>query len=607
MKHIGSAFFLTFLVSALFSQDIITLLDGRQIEARVIDISPEQIRYLAHDDPRGPILTVAVSEVHNIKYASGHQDFFSLEPLPEPVAKPPTETRPPAPARPAETAGQPSPTAPEVAVAETDIGHALTERTDLRDYRRPSITKVFINRGQAYSEQMIAVVQDYEISQQFDVNPVKYNVIETTSRGMSVGEIKNHLEKYVAPAIVDIWFPFDSVSNTRTIEVVAQRGLFDATDVDVLNARASQRGEAILKDAGIHLLNRSYIAVYDFYNIKRVRTRDSEGYEGSCNVYLFRLDWNAATETRFFNLWDNSSASWEMDFSVKEVASIVRKTQLRGVRKVQSRRGLAALVMQPDEVMFAGLAESLMDNAAVYQAKANDDFKVKTGLVATRPLRAPIGTKEGVHVDQRYFAYELNQRGDGSVREVRKGVIRATNNIVNNSKMATGATGNSEFYQTYGRTLKEGMLLKQSPEWGMSVSAFYGITPSTHYGLLVEGLTGVLLKSTSVKPRSKVYIRINMYKHPDPRSYLAMGVGRDIYVARTFTFTPKIGVNAGMIENARRWGAEAGLSVSLNVLHNVHFIGYGTGIYNRFINKSLLSSLYSGDYYAVGVGLRVQL
>ncbi len=583
-------FLIVFLVlswSVLYGQDIITLLDGRQIRARVIDISPDQIRYLEYDDPRGPIIYLGVSEVHKITYATGRTEFFSSAPLPSTDApeKPVTET-------PVRETPTPVPQPAEPLPSTEAISHTVVDRTDVRDYRRPSITNVFINRGQPFSEEMIALVQSFDISEQFDVNPVENNVIAATSRGMNVSNIKNHLEQHVTPAIVDIWFPFDSRNNTRTIEVVAERGLYDATDVDVLYARASQRGEAILKDAGIHLLNRSYIAVYDFYNIKRIRNRNEVGYEGSCNVYLFRLDWNAATETLFFNQWDNPNASKEMRFSVQEVATIVRKSRLRNVKIVQKR---SVFLQQPDEVLFARLAESLMHNASVYKAKENDDFRVKTGLVAARPLLAPIGTKEGVHVDQRYFAYELTQRSDGSIREVRRGVVRATNNIVDNSIMATGKTGNTEFYQTHGRNLEEGMLLEQRPEWGLCLSVFYGVVPTKHYSVLVETLIGVVLKSTDISERSKAYTRMNFYSNPSV-SYVASGWGKDLYAARILTFTPSIGFSRASNPLFRSWGVEAGMSFSINVLHNVHIIGYGVGMYNRIVD----------DNYAAGLGLRIQ-
>lgn len=74
---------ITFLLVYCFSysQDIITTRTGDQIQSRVLEISPIEIRYINPENPDGPVYVIYRSDVQMIRYQSGYEEIFEAEPV----------------------------------------------------------------------------------------------------------------------------------------------------------------------------------------------------------------------------------------------------------------------------------------------------------------------------------------------------------------------------------------------------------------------------------------------------------------------------------------------------------------------------------------------
>lgn len=80
MKNLLTLLLLVISCSA-FSQDIITLADGRTVKAKILEISPETIRYKKFDNQDGPTFAVPITEITKVRYANGSEDTFNTEPV----------------------------------------------------------------------------------------------------------------------------------------------------------------------------------------------------------------------------------------------------------------------------------------------------------------------------------------------------------------------------------------------------------------------------------------------------------------------------------------------------------------------------------------------
>ncbi len=100
------------LTVSLSAQDLIVKTDATQVEARVLEISPEQIRYKRFSNPDGPTYVLPVNAVDYIRYANGETESFrAAQPSqPEPASSQsvPAQSATPV-AQPAETVAASAP------------------------------------------------------------------------------------------------------------------------------------------------------------------------------------------------------------------------------------------------------------------------------------------------------------------------------------------------------------------------------------------------------------------------------------------------------------------------------------------------------------------
>jgi len=82
-------FIVLFFASGLFSvhaQDLIILKDGNTIEAKVVEISPTEIRYRRFTNLDGPIIVIPADSVLSIRYENGTTDIINDNATPTPTA-----------------------------------------------------------------------------------------------------------------------------------------------------------------------------------------------------------------------------------------------------------------------------------------------------------------------------------------------------------------------------------------------------------------------------------------------------------------------------------------------------------------------------------------
>ena len=93
MKKISIVFLLMIWAFTMYAQDVITLRNGSQIQAKVTEISSSEIKYKRFDHLDGPTIVVARSDVHAIAFANGIHEVFNPLAEPAPPARP-TATAP---------------------------------------------------------------------------------------------------------------------------------------------------------------------------------------------------------------------------------------------------------------------------------------------------------------------------------------------------------------------------------------------------------------------------------------------------------------------------------------------------------------------------------
>lgn len=90
VKLILSVFLLTIGFLSVKAQDVITKKDKTTINAKILEIGLDEIKYVPADNQTGPVMNIDKTEVFKIKYATGQEWFNAPDQY---SASPATEVR----------------------------------------------------------------------------------------------------------------------------------------------------------------------------------------------------------------------------------------------------------------------------------------------------------------------------------------------------------------------------------------------------------------------------------------------------------------------------------------------------------------------------------
>lgn len=133
MKHLLSISLLTLLATTSFAQDVITKKNGEGVQAKVLEITPTEIKYKRFENPDGPIYTMAKADVLLVKYENNTEEIFTgTESFIQGTAKPATNVQ---------TTATPT--------ASTTVPVASVETTPVVTYNTTTLTAAELyNKGQ---------------------------------------------------------------------------------------------------------------------------------------------------------------------------------------------------------------------------------------------------------------------------------------------------------------------------------------------------------------------------------------------------------------------------------------------------------------------------
>lgn len=426
--------------------------------------------------------------------------------------------------------------------AQEETSLLTTRATSLaRNYLRPSMSKIFITDGSSTAKsaaERLLAIPDLK----FDQNEVGTNLFTLSSiPGDNTRDsvVKAQIEKIIIDnkignQIMKNWFPkFENEEVGYGIDALVARGQFAATDNDVLKSNASQR-QTVLNELGLSLIDRSYSV---FYLITDASYTDKNGkrHEKVKMVpYVYKLDYSPEVQADFYD-----------NYYTKPNGIDQAKFPLQFVMNANS--GVSSGLGSIDETTFEDLMTIIGKKVA--------DFQVKTPVVSTSPVRAKIGTKEGVRIDKRFAVMEYRQDKNGNEYAKRIATVRA-NKIADNNTFATGNTEDlTSFYYVKGSPAHQGMTIVENPDFGISVEAQYNVAA-------IEGAVGYRLgRLINAFPGVIVYLNAGLANDEDGKLWQVravtdkkgtwnnvpvlrggVGIAKEFNFARTFVLTPSIGV-----------------------------------------------------------------
>lgn len=199
-------------------------------------------------------------------------------------------------------------------------------------------------------------------------------------------------------------------------------------------------------------------------------------------------------------------------------------------------------------------------------------FAQTSVIYKAKPIQIKVGRKQGLVMDQRYFVYELRQKGD-SILEQRIAVVRAKR-VVDNRKNSEGNTIPSDFYQVAGKRIEEGMIVKRRSDLGLSLYLGHSIRSKNFVPIIyVKGSTNISRIVHSTQFRFELGYQYSQVRSFDPRypkpgtihdvdnwssivepknnemevHEFSMGFRKDLHFGRILQFSPYVGLDLFLV------------------------------------------------------------
>lgn len=372
-------------------------------------------------------------------------------------------------------------------------------------YRRSSICSFLVSRtDQKLYDRIQEKFLEIPTPSQYNNHDLSVRIINVDKKGKYTDSISNWLvDNNIASRVVGRWFDRNILTGECSLDLVKNRGLYNATELDKELARRSARGLAMLEDAGEDLIGNTFVLVHEAQYIdnenrsKNVATglrivgslagaflgsgvsdlfdtfasvaETFKGFRVKIHSHLYQLVWDDETTGTFYKDFysdkpdpikrDNFDASRDK-FKLKYIGD---------VESAGSQNSFLGISEEHPEIMIRKACQRAIDDNIADLQREFDVFKVRSPILAVdgNDVHIAIGMKEGVNENSEYEVLEPRDK-NGKIEYKRIGVIMPVKDkIWDNRFMAKeeGALGSDLNYTTFavksGSKPYEGLLVRQ--------------------------------------------------------------------------------------------------------------------------------------------------
>lgn len=350
-------------------------------------------------------------------------------------------------------------------------------------YRRSSLYSLLVNhKEREFYEEINDCFHQIPTPDAYNDHNLSVRAVYTDSKKLKSGkdnevdDITSFLNRNkIASRLVGKWFDYNPYTGDMDMDIVQQRGLYGATEMQRAKAAISARGsDAVLADAGEDLIGNTFVLVNDISYIDKSKgsavlgaliqvagaaaaasTGNSawnkigkdygniaasfKGFKVRIRTYLYQLVWDEEAQANVYNLaWNNREAFEGMrdKFKLKYIGyqeSSGSTTSFLGIREDQ-----------PELMVRKACQRALDENIANLQ-KNFPVFQVKSPL-DVETMEAKVGMKEGITEKSLFEVLERVKTSEGKIAYKKVGEVKPVKNLIWDNRymaeeeMAQGST-----------------------------------------------------------------------------------------------------------------------------------------------------------------------
>lgn len=386
------------------------------------------------------------------------------------------------------------------------VSMASAQTDEEMKYRRSSLYSLMIQHDQQkFAQDISNVFRAMPVPDKYNNHDLSVKVVSFSDKKLEDTEAITHFldQNDVASRLVGKWFDRDILTGACDMELIKDRGVYNASEFDKALAKRSARGLAMLQDAGEDLIGNTFVLVNDIRYIDKskksgvwgailsvgsmaaaIATNNSDianlgssvgsviesykGFKVKINTYLYQLVWDDNVANDFYtNLYSDKAD----DAMRKAFEKSRTKFRLKYIGMQESSGSTTSFLgIKEDEplLMVRKACQRALDENVANLQKNFDQFKVRVPLLDVKPLKAQIGMKEGIDEDSQFEVLEATTDKKGLTVYKRVGVIKPMKNRVWDNRFmakeehAFGADLNyTTFKKVSGGDFYPGMLIRE--------------------------------------------------------------------------------------------------------------------------------------------------
>ena len=389
---------------------------------------------------------------------------------------------------------------------------AFTQNTENEPkYRRSSLYSLMINHtDQKFASEIRNSFLNIPIPDKYNDHDLSVKVVDINTKLKNASSNKENEaittflnDNQIAGRMVAKWFNRDKYTGACDMELVKERGLYNANEFDKQMAARSARGTSMLQDAGEDLIGNTFVLVNDISYVDKAKkgmifggiikalgsvaqaytgvnvssatnligdiAESIRGFSVKINTFLYKLSWNDEIANNFYETQYTDSIDTD---KAQNFESNRGNYQLVYVGKVESSGSTTSWLgvkLETPENMVRKACQRAIDENIVDLQTQFEEFRTKTPLLSIDPLTADIGMKEGVSKKSHFEVLDRVEQQDGTYKYVKVAEIEPVEDLIwDNRYMAVeegakGANlGKTTFKKIKGGDIFPGMLIRET-------------------------------------------------------------------------------------------------------------------------------------------------
>lgn len=343
----------------------------------------------------------------------------------------------------------------------------VNENGELEKYRRSSLYSVLIEHpGIKFSDQISAAFLQVPIPEKFNDHNLTQRQIESSAKkARRSGKQKDNSnladaeafinEQKIANQMVAKWFNRNASTGGFNMNLIQERGFYDASKVDIIKAELNERGLAVLGDAGEELIGKTFLLVNDITyvdkgevsagvatglsiaanlagsllgsssisrlgNLAAAATNEIDGFTVEITSYLYRLKWDEETMGTFYkNYWfpeNQKDEAKKAAFDNSDAFKLEYVGQSKSSAGILSSKNFSK-ISKEDQMIKA--CTRAVDKSIVELQREYDEFKVNVPITSIsndkKTVEVKIGLKEGINEKSEFAVLSVSEDKNGKV------------------------------------------------------------------------------------------------------------------------------------------------------------------------------------------------